>query len=272
MAQARSLGALVSVLGLAAAVAVAAPGAARAQAGGEGPGVGTKPAQMEFPRHAEVEFERSVIRIPLRFGGDTEPREIVELTAFMRLEREEPVRNTIGYRQFEFTIREWELFGYSEVLGAHISFAASPGVVQPKSLCVSLQKDSDFPALIVYNAIYDIYIDGRKVVSQRPGVAMARGVVEIPPRNITVAFQKPFAAHRPGLDDEPELGLKDHGDCTNSNDYRCFILDPGTCDDMSPIAQEEFEAGLQEARAIREELATLKPKRSKLDAERPAAP
>lgn len=221
------------------------------------------PAQTEFPPHAEVEFERSVIRIPIRFTGDTEPQEIVELTAFMRLEREAPVRNTIGYRQFEFTIRNWELFGYSEVLGAHISFVASPDVVQPKSLCVALQKDSDYPALIVYNAIYDIYIDGRKIISQRPGVAMARGVVEIPPRNITVAFQKPFAIHWEEHDDEREVVFRQHGDCTGSSDYRCTIFDPGTCDDMSPIAEAEFEAGLREAKAIREDLATLKPKPSK---------
>ena len=221
----------------------------------------------EYPPHAELEFERSVIRIPVRMGGDKKPREIVELTAFMKLEREKPVRNTIGYRQLEFTIREWELFGYSEVLGAHVSFAAAKSVVQPKSLAVSLQKDSDFPALIVYNAIYDVYIDGRKVVSQRPGVAMARGVMEIPPRNITVAFQKPLtiATHdipRAGKDGPPiELN---HG-CSDPDDPYCTIFDPGTCEDMSTITSEEFEAGLREARAIREELATLKPKPKKVE-------
>jgi hypothetical protein len=88
--------------------------------------------QAEFPHHGETEYERSVIRMPVRFGGDKKPREIVELTAFMKLEREPAVRNTIGYRQFEFTIREWELFGYSEALGGHVSFAASQDVVQPR--------------------------------------------------------------------------------------------------------------------------------------------
>ena len=153
----------------------------------------------QFPRYPELEYERSVIRIPIKFGGEAKAREILELTAFMKLEREAPVRNTIGYRQFEFTIREWELFGYSEALGAHVSFAASQDVVQPKSLCVALQKNSDYPSLIVYNAIYDVFLDGRKILSKEPGVAMARGVMEIPPRNITVAFQKPFAISRRAL-------------------------------------------------------------------------
>jgi hypothetical protein len=220
------------------------------------------PAEPAYPEHPELEYERSVIRIPIRLAGDTKPREIVELTAFMKLEREAPVRNTIGYRQLEFTIREWELFGYSEALGAHISFAASQGVVQPKSLAVSLQKESDFPALIVYNAIYDIYLDGRKIVSQRPGVAMARGVMEIPPRNITVAFQKPVALGA-YIDHTADDASKNHGNCDELPvwDYRCAPwIDPGTCEDMVTITAEEFEAGLQEAVAIREQLATLKPK------------
>lgn len=245
--------------------AVADAPAAKAEKGGK------TPPRAEYPPHPEVEYERSVIRIPVRLAGDTKPREIVELTAFMRLERDKPVRNTIGYRQFEFTIKDWELFGYSEVLGGHISFAVSKDVVQPKSLAVSLQKESDYPALIVYNAIYDIYIDGRKIVSQRPGVAMARGVMEIPPRNITVAFQKPFAV-RMGApidprdhktekleDGAPPTALLPEDECGPG----CTIFDPGTCEDMSTITREEFEAGMQESRAIREELATLRPKQAK---------
>lgn len=224
------------------------------------------PPTPEYPAHPELEYERSVIRIPVMMTGDKKPREIVELTAFMKLEREKPVRNTIGYRQLEFTIREWELFGYSEFLGAHISFAASKGVVQPKSLAVSLQKESDFPALIVYNAIYDIYIDGRKIISQTPGVAMARGVMEIPPRNITVAFQKPFKVSHLGHD----LGPNKHEYCPDDEPI-CYEAGPGTCEDMSTITAEEFNAGLQEARAIREQLATLKPKPKALPAAGKAA-
>jgi hypothetical protein len=216
-----------------------------------------KPTPPGFPHHAEVEYERSVIRIPIMMTGDKKPREVVELTAFMKLERGVPVRNTIGYRQFEFTIKEWELFGYSEFMQAHLSFAASKDVVQPKSLAVSLQKEADFPALIVYNAIYDIYIDGVKILSQTPGVAMARGVVEIPPRNITVAFQKPFTiSHlghkliRPG---------EKHEYC-DPYSFVCYEAGPGTCEDMETITAEEFAAGLREAKAIRQRLATLKPK------------
>lgn len=217
--------------------------------------------QSFFPPFAETEFERSVIHLPIRRSNEREPREILELTAFMRLEREAPVRNTIGYRQVEFTIKEWELFGYSEELGAHVAFSASPDVVQPKSLILSLQKTSDYPALIVYNAIYDVYLDGRKIVSQRPGVAMARGILEIPPRNITVAFQKPISLGHLDLDPENALAERNHGDCSlNPDDYRCKEIDPGTCDDMTPIFESEFLAGMNEAKSLRLQLSTLKQK------------
>lgn len=227
-----------------------------------------------FPHHAEVEYERSVIRVPVRFGGEKKPREIVELTAFMKLEREPAVRNTIGYRQFEFTIREWELFGYSEALGGHLSFAASPDVIQPKSLCLALQKDKDFPALIVYNAIYDVYLDGTKILSKTPGIAMARGVMEIPPRNITVAFQKPFMIGKKGVAFQPKHDVcqsrPDSETCSCQQDPECVIVDPGSCEDMETVAAEEFESGLKEARAIRERLATLKPKPT--NQQQPAGP
>lgn len=218
----------------------------------------------QFPRYPEVEYERSVIRIPVRFPGEAKPREIVELTAFMKLERDAPVRNTIGYRQFEFTIREWELFGYSESLGSHLSFAASQDVIQPKSLCVALQKTSDYPALIVYSAIYDVFLDGRKIISKMPGVAMARGVMEIPPRNITVAFQKPFAISRQALALHKAGGNisveKHHCDDLPIDPNDPYCIDSGNCEDMSTITQEEFASGVKEARAIRARVATLRPK------------
>lgn len=251
----------VTLTGIAVATSVTSPDVQASSPAAQKPAASDEDKKPKFPKYPEVEYERSVIRIPVQGPGDKKPREIIELTAFMKLEREAPVRNTIGYRQFEFTIREWELFGYSESLGAHISFAASKDVVQPKSLAVALQKNSDYPALIVYNAIYDVFLDGRRVVSQMPGVAMARGVMEIPPRNITVAFQKPFAIS------PKSLALHKSGEAISVDKNPCdsmtstmWCLHSGTCEDMSTISEEEFKSGLKEAKAIRAQLATLRPK------------
>jgi hypothetical protein len=163
----------------------------------EGPPSG--PYAPGFPEKAEVEYERSVIRIPFYLkaqgqpvGGKRREVDVMAFDAYMRLLREAPFRNGLGLRQFEFYIDAWELTNtFSKGLNADITFTLSD-TVQPKSVCVALQRESDFPAMIVYNAIYDIYLGKERIVEKQPGVAFAQPVWEIPPRNVTVAFEKPF--------------------------------------------------------------------------------
>ncbi len=210
-------------------------------------------AAAGFPEHAETEYEQSIITIPIYSGNDrTNPVEILKLTAFMRLVREKPQRNGLGHRQIEFTIADWELYGYSEFLDADVTFTLSDVPVQPKSLVVALTEESDYPAIIVYNAIYDIYIGQKRVARDRPGVAFAKNVFEIPPRNISVAFSKPFAM--PGETQSPP-GV-DPGTGEPCPFAGCW--DPGTCEDMTQIPLGEFEAGVAIARAIRAGTMTLK--------------
>lgn len=199
------------------------------------PGHGQPPGkQKHFPDYAETEYEQSVITIPIYLPGQKEPAEILKLDAFMRLERERPSRNGLGHRQFEFTIADWEVYGYSKVLDGHISLTLS-NTKQPKSLGVSLQQESDYPAILVYNAIYDIYLDGKRIAADRPGVAFAKNVFEIPPRNITVAFEKPF--------ESPEL-----------------TFSSGTCEDMVGIDRATYKQGREKGPAIRAGKHSLKPK------------
>jgi hypothetical protein len=187
--------------------------------------------QEEFPATAELEYERSVIRIPFYLKGAARERnrhelDVMAFDAYMRLIREAPTRNGLGLRQFEFFIDAWELNNtFSKGLEANVTFTLSDAV-QPKSLCVALQRDADYPAMIVYNAIYDVYVGEERIIQNQPGVAMATPVWEIPPRNVTVAFEKPF---------ESDL----------------FDFSAGTCEGMRSITRDEFERGLAEARATR---------------------
>jgi hypothetical protein len=156
----------------------------------------TQEKQTVFPEEAVIEYERSVIRIPFHLKGRAKEAQreidILAFDAYMRLIREKPIRNGIGFRQFEFYIDAWELTNtYSKGLNADITFTLSD-TDQPKSICISRQREADFPAMIVYNAIYDIYLGKEKILSKQPGTAFATPVWEIPPRNVTVAFEKPF--------------------------------------------------------------------------------
>src|SRR5262245_26720288 len=65
--------------------------------------------QTAFPGDPEIEYEKSVIRIPFYLKGRArrEARrdaDIMVFDAYMRLIRERPIRNGIGLRQFEFYI------------------------------------------------------------------------------------------------------------------------------------------------------------------------
>lgn len=232
------------------------------------------PRSFGFPHVPEMEFENSLItfrvcKVKKNLTPQQEARrkrskkccdpefydvELVKLDAYMRLCREEPVVNELGFREMRFTIEKWELFGRSNLYDADIVFSATPGVVQPKSLAFAPKmavpreclgagaftprcrrlfdnptelSRSDFPALIVYSAIYDVYVNEKKIVSQEPGVAMARGAMQIPPTGITVAFQKPIDI--PGV----------------------IKICPGTCAGMVTIPESTFNAGLDTARRIK---------------------
>jgi hypothetical protein len=201
-------------------------------------------AQRTFPAQGEVEYEHSIITIPLVLEGETQPAEVLKLDAFMRLVRNAPVRNGLGYRQVEFSIDAWELYGYSKVLDAYFTFKLSD-TVKPKSLVVSLQKNSDYPAMIVYDAIYDVYLNDVKIIDKQAGVAFATGVMEIPPRNITVAFYKPFslsAARKKDAKLDAKLADVDSS----------FELDPGTCEDMTQITPQQFNEGARLAAEFRQ--------------------
>ena len=194
------------------------------------PGTSKQP-QTAFPEIAEIEFERSVIRIPFTLKGKAQAAtnrsvDIMAFDAYMRIIREAPIRNGIGLRQFEFYIDAWELTNtYSSGLNKNITFTLSDAV-QPKSLCIARQRESDYPAMIVYSGIYDIYLGKERIVQNQPGVAFAAPVWEIPPRNVTVAFEKPF---------ESDL----------------FSFAAGTCEGMTAITAAEFERGAAQARATR---------------------
>jgi hypothetical protein len=65
-----------------------------------------------------MEYEASVITIPIQAqtsNGRWE-EEKLKLQAFMRLEVFPAYQNGLGTREFQFIIRDWELFGYSSLL------------------------------------------------------------------------------------------------------------------------------------------------------------
>jgi hypothetical protein len=190
-----------------------------------------------FPVGATLEFEGSTITIPIQASlpNGWISTEEVDLRAFMRLELDRRVRNQLDRTQFEFNIAVWELYGRSQLLSekfgdeAHITFSLTPPPQkQPRSICFANQEGPDFPATIIYSACYDVYVNKEKIIDGQMGVAICTPIVGIPPRNVLVAFEKPFEDRQRGI-----------------------MFKRGCCWGMQTITPEEFLEGTNLAREIR---------------------
>lgn len=190
-----------------------------------------------FPVGKTVEFEGSTITIPITalLPNGWISTEEVDFKAFMRLDLGRRVKNQLDRTQFEFNIEVWELYGRSQLLSekfgtdVHITFSLTPPPQkQPRSICFANQEGPDFPATIIYSACYDVYVNKDKMIDGQMGVAICTPIVSIPPRNVLVAFEKPFEDRKRGI-----------------------AFGRGSCWGMRTITAKEFLRGTNRAREIR---------------------
>lgn len=86
---------------------------------------------------------------------------------------------------------------------------------------------TDFPARITYAINYNIHLNRERFVEDQAGIAIAAGALEIPPRDVTVAFDKPHIGHV----------------------LRRFLeFGPGHCTGMHEIPEHEYQTGLNYCR------------------------
>jgi hypothetical protein len=184
-----------------------------------------------------TEFEGSTITIPIeaQLPNGWITVEEVDLSAFMRLDLDRRVKNQLGRTQFEFNIVVWELFGKSALLSekfgqdVFITFSLTPPPQkQPRSICFANQEGPDFPATIIYSACYDVFANKDKLIDGQMGVAICTPVVSIPPRDVLVAFEKPFEDRKQGI-----------------------AFRRGCCWGMRTITPTDFLKGANRAREIR---------------------
>lgn len=104
-----------------------------------------------------------------------------------------------------------------------ISPARSLGTADQGALPGEPADSCDFPARITYAINYNIAVNGEEFVEDQAGIAIAVGVDDVPPRDVTVAFDKPHIGHI--LDKYLEFG-------------------PGHCTGMHEITQAEYDHGV----------------------------
>lgn len=144
--------------------------------------------QRSFPAAAEREYVEAELSIPLAVDGEV--KEILKLTSLITFDRDEPITNASGYRQLQFQIAEWEVGGYSDLLGEWVTFTLAD-TVQPQSLVLASTLESDFPASVVYSSIFDVYVGKRLVAEKVSGLGIGNDLESLPPTK-SVHWQKTF--------------------------------------------------------------------------------
>jgi hypothetical protein len=153
------------------------------------------------------------------------PQERLELLSYIKVRMGVPYTNREGLRQFDFWIEEWEVFGPSKTLGGYFIITVSKGVEQPRSFCVANKEGSDFPADVVFNTIYDVYLDDKPVLFKHRGRGVSKRATRIPPETPTIIEH----------DFEIEARPFTRGECASTE-----IISAG-----------EFEEAVAKARALR---------------------
>lgn len=107
------------------------------------------------PDESYLEFEGSTIMIPMRGRrSENEPwmEEELKLKAFMRLEIFPPYVNNLGTREFQFLIRDWDLYGKSEMLN-RLFFDHPLGQFHPET-------NTYVPAIITFTVSHNYSVEG----------------------------------------------------------------------------------------------------------------
>lgn len=118
------------------------------------------------------------VKLTNRLTGETED---LALSTMMKLRRSKPVRSNSGIRIVSVDLLTWSSKGYSPMLQKTIEYKLSRGVLQNKSIIEGNSVDSDFPASMTFNALFDVYVGRQLVASGISGTARANNLSRIPP-------------------------------------------------------------------------------------------
>jgi len=177
-----------------------------------------------FPDKGFIMYDRGTITFSVLDQAGSLVEDL-KLSSFMKIALGAGYTGKDGRRHFDFQIQGWEVFGPSKVLGGNLIITLPQGVEQPMSTGTSQTRDADFPADLLFNAIYDVYLDHDVVLRRYKGRGFARRVTTLPP-DVEVHIEHLFdIEHRP--------------------------LSNGICGNMEIITSTEYEEAAAKARALR---------------------
>lgn len=139
----------------------------------EDPGDVFPPAGIDMVEHQ--------LRVRLDVGRTGEGDEIVAMKGLMVIERGDPYTNGEEMRQVDFKVRAWQAVGWSWTLKSVLAYVLSDNEDQPGSVIRSEQRESDFPATLQFNVVFDVRVNNMSVSRNHQGKPEGHGFFAIPP-------------------------------------------------------------------------------------------
>lgn len=130
---------------------------------------------------AGIDLVEHQLRIRLDVGCTGEGDEVIPMKGTMVIDRGDPYTNDAGVRQVDFVVRSWQATGWSWTLKSVVTYVLSENEEQPTSSIVAEQPESDFPATLAFNVIFDARVNNQVVHKGHHGRPEGHGFFAIPP-------------------------------------------------------------------------------------------
>ncbi|HEU4509534.1 MAG TPA: hypothetical protein VFR78_14915 [Pyrinomonadaceae bacterium] len=124
----------------------------------------------------------------------------------MLIERGRAYKNADGFRQIDFIALSWTATAWSKSLKQDILYILSQDVEQPISNIIAETKDSDFPATIQFDLIFDVRLNNQTIIRQHRGRPKGHKFLTIPPAADTRTELAPTVSLF-GADDIMDVGV-----------------------------------------------------------------
>ena len=107
--------------------------------------------------------------------------EVLELSGSMILQRSDPYMTKDDRRVIDFKVMSWVATGWSEKLGAVVSYVLTEGEDQPISTIEAEQPKQDFPASFNFNVLFDVRLNNETVFRKLHGRPEGTHFRQVPP-------------------------------------------------------------------------------------------
>ncbi len=107
--------------------------------------------------------------------------EVMELAGSMILQRTDPYMTEDERRVVDFKVISWVASGWSEKLGAAMTYVLSEDEDQPVSTIEAEQRKHDFPATFNFNVLFDVRINNETVFRKLHGRPEGSHFRQVPP-------------------------------------------------------------------------------------------